>query len=99
MALLDDLKVALRIKSTAMDGEIQMWADAALADMRRVGIRDELLDEDDLNPMVKAAVTSYVKASFGYDNDARYRLEQAYRRIVCDLLNSSANIADEEGGE
>ena len=100
MALLSDIKVAVRVSSEATDAEIQMWVDAALADMGRVGIREELLDysDGDLdNSLVKAAVTCYVKASYGYDVEERAQFEDSYRRIVCGLLNSPANASAGEG--
>lgn len=96
MTLLSDIKVAVRVSSEATDSEIQMWIDASLADMERVGIRKELLDTKagDLgNSLVKAAVTCYVKANYGYDVEERAQFEESYRRIVCGLLNSPANIA------
>lgn len=93
MALKDDVKVAVRVSHAATDSEIEMWIAAAFADMERVGIKEALLDEDDPAPLVKAAVTCYVKASYGYDVEERPQFMDSYRRIVCDLLNSSANIA------
>lgn len=97
MSLLSDIKVAVRVSSDATDAEIQMWIDAALADMERVGIRKELLElEDDENfgtSLVKAAVTCYVKANYGYDVEERAQFDDSYRRLVCGLLNSSANSA------
>lgn len=93
MALLDDIKTTLRIKSSAYDSEVQMHIDAAIADMRRVGINDELLNEDNMAALPKQAVAMFVKARFGYDNDEASRFEEAYRRTVIDLLNSTANTA------
>lgn len=96
MTLLSDIKVAVRVSSEATDSEIQMWIDAALADMERVGIREGLLDAsngDLKNSLVKAAVTCYVKANYGYDVEERAQFDDSYRRLVCGLLNSSANSA------
>ena len=94
MSLLDDIKLTLRVSSNSFDGEVQMLIDAALFDMERVGVNPELLDPDDLeNSFVKTAVTCYCKANFGYDNAEADRFDAAYRRIVCDLMNSSENIA------
>lgn len=96
MALLDDIRVAVRVSSTATDSEIEMWIAAALADMARVGVRSELLKEEEMGALAKAAVTCYVKANYGYDVDERAQFEDSYRRIVCDLLNSDANAASGE---
>lgn len=109
MALLDDIKASLRITSAKLDAEVQMLIGAALYDMERAGVNPELLalddDTEDLqNAFVKHAVTAYCKAEFGYDVDEAARFKDSYYRIVCDLLNSSQNVAamdeaDEAGSD
>lgn len=100
MALIDDIKVALRVTSGALDAEIETLIAAALYDMERVGVSPTLLGSPEGvdNAFVKQAVTAYCKAHFGYDNAEAARFDDSYRRIVCDLLNSSANIADDSWG-
>lgn len=72
---------------TDFDPEIQTLVDAALDDMRRVGVKDDAIDAE--KPLVKMAVTCYCKARFGFDNtDASY-FDRSYRQIVVDLVNSS----------
>ena len=96
MTLLDDMKASLRVSSDKFDAEVQMYIDGALYDMERVGVNPDLLaleDENISNAFVKHAVTAYCKAHFGFDNAEAGRLDDSYRRIVCDLLNSSQNIA------
>lgn len=97
MALIDDIKLSLRLTTDALDSEVQMLVDSALFDMERVGVNPDLLqldwDDDIPNAFVKNAVTCYCKAHFGYDNAEADRFDESYRRIVCDLLNSSHNIA------
>lgn len=97
MALFDDIKTVLRVTTDAMDAEVEMLIDAALYDMERTGVNPELLAlniEQDLdNRFVKSAVAAFCKAGFGYDNPEAARFDEAYRRFVCDLLNSSENIA------
>jgi len=76
------------------DAEVQMLIDAALYDMERAGVNPALLDAEDLeNALVKKGVTAYCKANFGYDNAEAPRFDDAYNRVVIDLLNSSENIA------
>lgn len=110
MAFLDDIRKSLRLTTDSLDDEAQMLVDAALYDMERAGVNPALLEVDgngDVeNAFVRHAVTAYCKAHFGYDVPEAARFDDAYRRIVCDLLNSSENIAaaeqaDEpaEGGE
>lgn len=88
MALLDDVKVMLRVTSTLTDSDVQTCIDAAFADMARVGVRSDLLDEDEPAPLVKMAVVLYCKAHYGYDNDEAPRFSESYRQTVLDMLNS-----------
>ena len=91
MALLDDVRSCLRVTSTLSDPEIQMWIDAAIADMRRCGVRDDLLDTATMNSLAKSAVTCFVKANYGYDNAEAPRFTATYKAILAALLNSRAN--------
>ena len=98
MTLLDDIKVSLRITSAKLDAEVEMLMNAALFDMERVGVDPALLEIGEQtgnldNPFVKQAVTAYCKAHSGYDVAEATRFDDSYRRIVCDLLNSSHNVA------
>ena len=98
MALLDDMKVSARVSAGTddFDSELQDIIDAALIDLQRKGIKTELLDEDDPDKLVKQAVRLYVKAHFGYDNSERGEFLASYDQTVIDLLNSSANSADQD---
>lgn len=88
MALLDDVKVALRVRSDSTDSEIQALINAAVTDMERVGVGESLmLNEPNLNPIVKSAIILFCKARYGYDNDEASRFEEAYRQTVIDLMN------------
>ena len=97
--LLDDVRVAVRVSGKATDGEIQMWVDAALADMERAGVNPALLSPESLAPLAKAAVVSYVKANYGYDVDERAQFADMYRSTLTALLNSPANVASKGGAD
>lgn len=88
MALMDDVKVALRVKSDATDPEIRSLINAALSDMERVGVGSEYLDELSIDPIAKSAVILFCKARYGYDNSEASRFEESYRQTVIDLINS-----------
>lgn len=92
--LRDDVKVMLRVSSDDFDGEIDDLIAYAKADMIRVGIDPDIVASDE-NPLVKMAIGSYCKSNFGFDLDRfeASRLNKSYRQIVCDLMNSGANIA------
>lgn len=88
MAVLDDVKLALRISSTAYDDEVNDLIEAAKLDLEISGVAAEAIVESD--PLVKRAVTIYVKANFGWDNPDAERLQRAY-----DLLKQHLSLAKE----
>ena len=88
MSLHDDVKVALRVTSDALDTEVDGLIAAALADMRRAGVDQRLLDEAAMSPLAKAAVVMYVKANFGYDNSEAGRFLRSYNQTLALLCNS-----------
>lgn len=103
MTLLEDIKVSLRLTTSALDSEVQTLVDAALYDMERAGVNPALLElnaEGNLdNALVKKAVAVLCKADFGYDVSEAYRFEASYDRILNALLNSKENVAAMEMAE
>lgn len=87
MALLDDVKVALRISdtNTAFDGEVSDLISAAQRDLLVAGIK--VTDETDA--LIKRAIVTYCKAHFGYDNPDADRLLRAYEMLKMHLMLSS----------
>lgn len=71
--MLDKVKLALRIKTTAFDSEITDLIAAALADLGIAGVTT--LTETD--PLIIRAVTTYCRANFGQPDDYD-RLKAAY---------------------
>lgn len=94
--LLNVVKLSLRVTAEEYDPEVEMLVDGAVADMERVGVDPAVIEA--LEPLVVQAVVTYAKARFGFDNDDKAFFDEAYRQHVCDLLNSSANIAACEEG-
>lgn len=97
MALLDEMRTDVRVTTEMTDDEIQSAIDAAIADMRRCGVSEGLLNEDSLNPLAKHAVKFYVKATYGYDNAEAPRFMENYHLTVTNLMNSS--LSDYLGGD
>jgi len=91
MALIDDVRSCLRVTSEMTDAEIQMWIDAAIADMARCGVKEDLLVQESMNSLAKSAVVCFVKAQYGYDNSEAPRFQESYRMMLAGLLNSSSN--------
>jgi uncharacterized phage protein (predicted DNA packaging) len=90
MALLDDIKVAMRISNTntAFDGELNDLILAAKADLQLSGVDEpKIIDTD---PLIKRAVTVYVKANFGFDNPDADRLNKSF-----DMLKQHLTLSQE----
>lgn len=92
MALLDDVKVACRVTSTAFNGELTDLISSALADMGITDIKAALLVETATpEPLIKQAVITYCKMNFGFQRDDYYeRLKSSYDEQKAQLLMSSA---------
>lgn len=92
MALLGDVKKALRISTstTDFDDEVQDLIDAAKADMGLSGVVSEKVIDTD--PLIKRAVVTYCKANFGYDNPDSDRLARSYDMLKTHL-SLSVNYA------
>jgi len=87
MALLDDVKIALRISATnsSFNTEINDLISAAQRDLQVSGIKVT----DPTDPLIKRAIVTYCKAHFGYDNPEAERFEKAYNAIKLHLMLSS----------
>jgi len=88
MALLDDVKLALRISSSAFDSEVQDLIDAAKSDLQLSGVHPDRMEEND--PLIKRAIITYCKAHFGYDNPEAERFQQSY-----DMLKAHLTLSQE----
>lgn len=88
MAILNDVKVALRIAATTtdFDTEIQDLIGAAIADLKLAGVvADKAVDTD---PLIKRAIVTYCKAYFGYDNPDADRFIESYLLLKKHLVLS-----------
>lgn len=98
--MLDKVKLALRISGSAFDNEVTDLINAAIADLRLVGIsipEDVGSSSNTLgDPLLDRAVVLYAKAEFGYNEEAeRYRA--AYDYLKCALSLSGEHIESEGG--
>lgn len=91
MALLDDVKTACRVTSTAFDSELSDLISSAFADMGITDIDPELLSESGIAPLIKRALLTYCKMNFGTLEDSVYdRLKASYDEQKSQLLMSRA---------
>lgn len=96
--MLDKVKLALRLSGTALDGEVSDLINAAIADLRLVGINipaeagssSKTLGD----PLLDRAVVLYAKAEFGFNDDAeRYRNAAERYRNAYDYLKCALSLA------
>lgn len=72
--MLESIKLALRINSSAFDTEIKDLIESAKLDMYISGIVK--LDETD--PLIQQAIKIYCKANFGLDNKDSEKYQKSY---------------------
>ena len=95
MALLEDVKLALRITSSAFDPEVQDLIDVAKADLQLSGVHPNRLDEGD--PLIRRAIITYAKANFGYDNPEAERFQRSYDMLKAHLTLSQEYTVVDDG--
>lgn len=81
MALLDDVKIALRISSSnaVFDNEINTLIKAARLDLIQAGVSESIVNKDTgTDALIIRAIITYAKANFGYDNPEADRFNNAY---------------------
>jgi hypothetical protein len=89
MAILDDVKLSLRITNTAYNAEITDLINAAKGDLGLSGVLNSAIDTD---AMIKRAITLYCKAYFGFANADADRQIAAYNSLK-NHLSLSADYA------
>ena len=63
--MLDKVKLALRITTTAFDSELNDLIASALADLGIAGV----ISDDETDPLIIRAVTTYCRVNFGQPDD------------------------------
>lgn len=111
MALIDEVRSSLRVVSDMTDAEIDAYIEAAIAEMRRVGVSDELLHRESLDPLAKSAVIMYCKANYGFDSAMGITFWNWFNNTVTALklsradetiyetLVESGDVPDPSGGD
>lgn len=93
MALLDEVKVACRVTSSAYNDELKALIISAFADIGITNVRSDLLVEGSAPPLVVTAVKTYCRLYFPYTSEGvemRDRVKAAYDEMKSQLLMSSA---------
>lgn len=74
--MLDLVKTALRIKTTAFDSEIEQLINAALIDLGFSGVSSDVLEENH-DAIINQSIITYCKMNFGLPEDYD-RLKRSY---------------------
>lgn len=85
--MLNDVKLALRIVTTAFDTEIQLLIDAAIAEMTAFGVTNisqTVGTVTTYDPQCKIAIIAYCKWKFG-SNDESDKWEKIYHESLAQL--------------
>ena len=93
---LASVRHSMRISSNAYDSEITDLINAARADLVLGGVLEDKA-KDETDPLILRAVTTYVKAEFGLDNDDADKYRASYKEQRNGLSLSDSYIAAEEG--
>ena len=88
MALLDKVKIACRITTTAYNEELTDLIAAGFADLGITDIKPDILTEENITPLVQRAVLTYCRMNFGQPDDYE-RLKASYDEQKSQLLMSS----------
>lgn len=84
MSTLDNVKMALRITTTAYDSELTYLIAAAKLDLGVAGV----IVPDTLDALVERAIITYCKLHFGIPDDAE-RLKRAYDEQKAQLVTAT----------
>lgn len=93
--MLEKMKIALRIKSNALDAEIQSVIGAARLELVRAGVKPEKANADD-DDLIISAIRSYVLAQYSADT----KLTEGYWKAFAyqlDCLRRSSGYMREAG--
>lgn len=83
--MLEKVKLALRLTTTAFDGELNSLIAAALADLGLVGVPAA---EKQNEPLVERAVITYCRVNFGSPEDYE-RVKASYDEQKAQLISAS----------
>ncbi len=88
--------VRITTAKTKLDGELCDLIRAARADLVRVGILPERV-KDESDPLIKRAISAYVKGEFGLDNEDADAYRVSYQMQRAELSMASEYIGAGEG--
>ena len=97
MALIDEVKLALRISHTKLDGEIADYIESAKEDMVRAGASSPVVNSDS-SRIVTTAIKTYVLARMTDSSDMADKYQKSYEYQL-DALRKSRYYSGDISGE
>lgn len=89
--MINSIKTALRITNSNFDTEILDLIESAKIDLDISGVNKII----EIDPLIKRAITLYVKANFGWDNPDAERLQESYLMLKQHLaLSGDYNVVE-----
>lgn len=79
--MLEKVRKALRITSSAFDDEITDLIESAKSDLKISGVKN-VREED---PLIRRAIKTYCKANFGLDNKDSEKYQKSYDSLKIHL--------------
>ena len=69
MTMLADVKTALRVTTDDLDSDITILINAAVDDLKLVGVTGSTVDTASTDPLVQRAIITFCRANFGQPDD------------------------------
>lgn len=88
--MLEEVKNACRIKSSAFDSDIAIYMDAAVKELKLAGVKQEVIDQK--GNLLKNAVICYVKAYIGTDRDDTEKYLRMFEGLKLKLTYISQEV-------
>ncbi len=93
--MFEKIKQRVRIKTSALDTEIEDLIDEAKADLALSGVLEEKIVDAD--PLILRAVSTYCRAYYEGDNVKAERLQASYKSLKAHLsMSVDYTVVDEE---
>ena len=99
MAMLDKVKLALRITHSKLDSEINENIDAAKEELERAGVPRDIATEPEKYPLVARAIKTYCQSMAALDQTQADKYMNSFKYQADNLRKSSLYGGTEDNAE
>ena len=99
MAMLDKVKLALRITHTKLDNDILDNIAAAKEELERAGVPRDLVTEPEKHPLIARAIKTYCQSMAALDQNQADKYMNSFKYQADNLRKSSLYGETEEDAE